>query len=131
MTSLGSNLDNKWYSPTDAGCERLARYIAEAFADVAYVSLNDIDRIPSVEFALRNDQGLLTPERILELGRRLKEVADEHPVLFHQAGGRDVTFLVLHTYMRDGRSFNEELVNDYGGIPLDELEKAWTRSTST
>lgn len=126
MTSIGSNLDNKWYSRTDAECERLARHIAEAFADVPYVWLNDIDGIPSVEFSFPQDQGMLTPERILELGRRLRNVVGEYPVQFNQAGGRDVTFLVMHTLMRDGRPFNQEQESDYG-VPFDEFEAAWTR----
>lgn len=118
---------NGWYSRTDRGAsERLARHIAEAFDDVDYVTLDDVDGVPSVELAFMEDRGILTPARILELGRKLKATVGEHALKFHQARSFDVTFLVMHDFLRDGHPFSDEQETDYG-TPFDEFEKAWTR----
>jgi hypothetical protein len=127
-----SNARYQWYSgehgADSAECERLARRISEAFAEPDLVEFNDIDGIPSVEFAFFRK--LMTPSQVLDIGRRLKEVVGEYPVRFQQLRAGDVVFLVVHELGRDGHPFREGHVDDYG-VPFEELEKAWSNQDSS
>ena len=120
---LGSNVTNHWYSKEQGmACERLARHIAEAFPELDHIELNDIDHIPSVE--LCKYEGVLTPAKVLEFGRRLCAVVGDYPVRFHLMRSSDVTFLVVHDLLATSYG-DDEHVEEYG-TPFEDLEKAWS-----
>ena len=125
MTTQSSKLTNNWYNTEYGDGEMMGDRIGDAFPDVDFVDLSTIDGIPCVEFGFRSNRPVLTPGQILALGRRLKEIVDDyHPVKFQQARSHDVTFLVLHETMRDGRPFSNEQQTGYG-TPIEEVAAAW------
>lgn len=118
-----ANVRYQWFSvDKGAECERLARAISQAFPEPNLVEFDDVDGVPSVEFAFF--RSILTPAQVLDIGRRLKAVVGEYPVRFQQLRSGDVVFMVVHELMRE-ESFREGYVDEYG-VPFEELEKAWS-----